>query len=186
MKWIHLKHEYYACVDDEDYEKVSQYLWRHSHRTGYARCDELEDITLHELLLGKAGEDKAIDHINRAPWDNRRSNIQIVPTWQNGVNRGLPVNPPFPTDSEMLEAKNQRYDLKYGERHKSIRSLKIRGQHKHQKNHHARKKVADDLGNIFESIADAASFYGIKSPAGISQCCLGRTKACYGRVWRYV
>lgn len=186
MKWIHLMHEFYACVDDEDYEKVSQYLWRHLHKSGYGRCDELDDISLHVFLLGEQGEGVEIDHINRAPWDNRRSNLRAVPCWQNIKNKGIPLNPPFPTQEEMDMAKRQRDVLKYGEKHAAVRSNKRRGNHKHQKNHHARRKVSDDLGNVFDSVKEAAIFYDIKSSSSISRCCGGFVRTTHGRVWRYV
>lgn len=183
MKWIHTVMEFYTCIDDEDYETVSQYIWRNSKL--YAKCFEMNDLFLHEFLMGSPPAGFHIDHINRCPWDNRRSNLRIVSISENTKNRGLPINPLTPSELEKEAAKEQRLLIKYSEKHVRIRSEKKRGFHKHQKNIHAKKKVVDDLGNVFDSVSDASLFYGLRSSSGISMCLSGSKKTAKGRVWKY-
>ena len=96
MKWIHAGHEYYACVDDDDFEKIKEWVWR-SHPKFYFRCSHENDILLHHAILGIPPKDMEIDHINRATWDNRKSNLRLVQKWENQMNKGTPENAPSPS-----------------------------------------------------------------------------------------
>lgn len=87
-----------AIVDEEDYERVSQFKWCaikgrdtwYAHRTvrkseGLAKSS----IRLHHFILGMtadiAGE---IDHRNGNGLDNRKQNLRMATAGQNRVNSG--------------------------------------------------------------------------------------------------
>ena len=42
---------------------------------------------MHQLIMGKQGEGKRIDHINRDIRDNRKANLRVVTIIQNATNR---------------------------------------------------------------------------------------------------
>lgn len=193
MKWIYLTNEFYTCIDDEDFEEVSKYIWVfHGKGYAYRRSRTFGTIFLHNLLMSyDKNENKEVDHINRAQWDNRKSNLRIVERWQNNMNRGIPDNPPFPTDEEKIEAKKQR---------ESVRVIVVKQALLQKvKNTPPRKKIGpyyygkiiDDLGNIYESASLAAKAVGALRTCGrgngtsITACCKGRRKSCYGRKWSY-
>jgi hypothetical protein len=83
----HCGYEYF--IDKEDYEKIKNYTW-HKHKDGYLRTryDVVDGknkyILLHNLLLDRYEKlDNDVDHINRKPYDNRRSNLRIVTHAEN-------------------------------------------------------------------------------------------------------
>jgi hypothetical protein len=176
MKWIHLTHEYYSCVDNESYEKVSHLLWRHSNKCyARARLPGGRDIFLHSLILGEIPLGMEIDHINRCPWDNRISNLRIVPKWENQRNKGIPLYAPLPTEQEKFDAKNQRSLLKANkEISKQKRADRIT------------RPVGDDLGNVYSSCAEAAIALGVKTGSNIAQSARGNRVEAYGRKWKYL
>jgi len=83
---------YAYYIDKEDYEKIIKYTW-HKHKDGYLRTRyDIVDgknkyILLHNFLLGRfdASKDDA-DHINRLPYDNRKSNLRVVSHNENMQN----------------------------------------------------------------------------------------------------
>lgn len=186
MKWIHLGHEYFACIDEADYEKVSQYIWRH-HPRGYARTHQVyfegRDIFLHTYLIG-AGDDMEVDHLNRAPWDNRRANLRVVEKWQNQQNKGNPMNAPTPTLSEMEEAKRQRASLKQSQNYYSMAAKKNQNLKKRIVTK-IDKKVRDCKGNVFPSAVAASKHHGGRHSSNIHRS-IREGKVCYGRTWEYV
>ena len=64
-------------IDKEDYEKVKQYKWGLS---------ELNRIYLHQFLIGEIDKEKVIDHIDRNPLNNCKSNLRIVSHSINSTN----------------------------------------------------------------------------------------------------
>lgn len=81
-------------VDPEDFEKyVKGYSF--SLNKGYVmyscRTDGLNKKLLHRIIMGEP-ESMLIDHINRNPLDNRRSNLRICTHQQNQCNRGKQSN----------------------------------------------------------------------------------------------
>ena len=93
-KEISLKNGGFAIVDDADYELVSRFNWGRSlvpwalnYVTGYALADNgVYYSNLHRFLL-QAPERVKVDHINRNPLDNRRSNLRLATDSQSAQNR---------------------------------------------------------------------------------------------------
>lgn len=82
-----------ALVDDEDYDRVSQYKW-HSNphgRTTYAQRtdrsgDQRTTELLHRFILRTSAED-LVDHIDGDGLNNTRSNLRLATHSQNMKNR---------------------------------------------------------------------------------------------------
>lgn len=97
MKRIPLTQNQVALVDDEDYERLSQFKWhahykplanrfiaqRHLPQQGMSR----PITTMHREILGPIPDGQEIDHKNRDTLDNRRSNLRICSHQQNCWNR---------------------------------------------------------------------------------------------------
>lgn len=73
-----------VLVDEEDWEKISQYGWSISKNKNYVRVESRINrklVRLHRFILGLTPEDKrVVDHINRNPLDNRKCNLRIAET----------------------------------------------------------------------------------------------------------
>ncbi len=83
-------------ISAEDYDMVAVRRWHLSYarkastnRKAYARVQTKQgdkNIKLHRLLL-KAEKSDIVDHINRDPLDNRRSNLRFATLSENQRNR---------------------------------------------------------------------------------------------------
>lgn len=78
-----------TLIDDDDYKKSTKYEWGLSGR-GYVsksikRNNKWHTLYLHHFLMGTFDE---IDHIDRNPLNNQRSNLRIVTRSQNQMNKG--------------------------------------------------------------------------------------------------
>lgn len=96
---IYLKNvQKYALVDSCDAERVSLYSWwqmtglSHKYVCGYRRGSGRagvlgvdNKIYLHRFILG-AKKGQIVDHKNRNPLDNRRSNLRLCTRGQNSAN----------------------------------------------------------------------------------------------------
>ncbi len=74
-----------AVIDLEDVEKCKPYKWAFVNRYVISRIHG-KNVRLHRFLLDYYG-DKVIDHIDRNPLNNRRSNMRIVEITINNCNR---------------------------------------------------------------------------------------------------
>jgi len=95
MKQIELTQGQVALVDDEDYEWLSQWLWFfHRHPVGgYAeRRDGRKLLGMHVAIARRIGLIGRVDHENRDKLDNRRVNLRLATTSQNGANRKVQRN----------------------------------------------------------------------------------------------
>lgn len=78
-----------ALIDLDDIERVSQYKW---HLDGKGYVVGTNKIKLHRLIMNVWQEEfnrsiNVIDHINRNPLDNRKSNLRIVSQAENNRNK---------------------------------------------------------------------------------------------------
>lgn len=90
------KPKVYAIIDDEDFEKVSQYTWYLNTNSKnivkrYAYCfpNGLNQgiLMMHRLVTGLSESDKRIpDHKNHNTLDNRKQNLKIVTRSGNSMN----------------------------------------------------------------------------------------------------
>jgi len=135
---------------------------------------------MHNFLMGPIPDGLEVDHINRSPWDNRRSNLRLITRSENTQNHGLPISPPFPTREEMAEAKTQRAETKR-------RSKRCSNAAKKRRNWTTSEKpVKDDLGNYYRSAAEAARAIGVPNGGNITAVCRGERPTAYNRAWSYV
>lgn len=91
MKEIPLSQGKVAIIDDEDYERVSQYGWCYSSTIGYAVSSRKHDgkkLLMHRFIMN-VPKDKVTDHINRDKLDNRKENLRICSRAQNNCNMGV-------------------------------------------------------------------------------------------------
>jgi len=87
MKTIQIK-DYTILVDDEDYDRVMCKSW-YVAANGYVRHKSTDgSFFLHRYILNYAGE-LPIDHIDRNPRNNCKSNLRIVEPWVNNLNSKL-------------------------------------------------------------------------------------------------
>ena len=94
IKKIKLTQGKFALVDDEDYEKISNYKWHASKRnkTFYAERgvtvapNERRKIGMHNEIMDSP-DGKTIDHINNNGLDNRKENLRFSTQYQQTLNR---------------------------------------------------------------------------------------------------
>lgn len=75
---------------DDDLD-ISDFRSWYVNSHGYVRCRkkrDLKDYFIHRLILGlEKGNKQLVDHINGNKLDNRRSNLRLVTSSQNCMNR---------------------------------------------------------------------------------------------------
>lgn len=76
--------------DKTDYELLSKYKWN-VHQYGYVRAkvwldDESSQLVYMHRLIMSFPEDMDVDHINHKRYDNRRSNLRVIPHSENMKN----------------------------------------------------------------------------------------------------
>lgn len=82
-----------TIIDDDDYDKVTQFSWHLSHG-GYAVRNaringKYENQGLHRFIFGLTSKNKErIDHINGDKLNNSKSNLRICSHSENLMNRG--------------------------------------------------------------------------------------------------
>jgi hypothetical protein len=90
--------EHTVSVDDEDWEIVSKHTWRVSTEDGYLKGVHTNvrengrrtTLKLHQLLMGPVplGYDN-IDHIDRNPLNNCRTNLRFATLSEQQINQGM-------------------------------------------------------------------------------------------------
>lgn len=91
-KKIKLTQGKHAIVDDEDFERLSQYKWYYHHE-GYAVRNSKENmrrrlISMHRII-NNTPDGKVTDHINGDKLDNRKSNLRSCTHAENARNSKL-------------------------------------------------------------------------------------------------
>jgi len=97
MKRIPLTQGYEAIVDDEDYERVSQYHWSvliaphsrmiYAHRGQYISPGKKKEIRLHRFIMNVTDSRIYVDHINHNALDCRKENMRLSKAHENSRNK---------------------------------------------------------------------------------------------------
>ena len=91
MKEIQLTQGMVALVDDEDYERLSQYKWSAVKQGGtyYAIRSSKDRVTIrmHREVLGLTDRKIFCDHINHNGVDNQKHNLRTCTATQNQHNQ---------------------------------------------------------------------------------------------------
>lgn len=93
-----------ALVDDEDFDRVSckrWYLWIADHTTYsvpycHVKGPKRTTVKMHRLILNlppDLSRTNPVDHIDGNPLNNQKSNLRVVPTFANTMNRSKNVKP---------------------------------------------------------------------------------------------
>jgi len=84
--------------DLEDYDKIKDYCW-YKNRNGYMVTNMKTDNNkkficfLHKIIMNSPRRSKTVvDHINRNPSDNRKTNLRIVTQAKNCINKSKQLN----------------------------------------------------------------------------------------------
>lgn len=93
MKKIKLTKGQFAIIDDEDFQRVSQYRWHAMQSktddfyavSSFLRRKAGEIMLMHRFILN-APKEFLVDHINHNPLDNRKINLRLSTTNQNHMN----------------------------------------------------------------------------------------------------
>lgn len=89
MKTISVGKGRVSIVDDEDFERVSQFNW--VARKIQGKFYVMKMLWLHRVIMN-APDGVLVDHINGNPLDNRRSNLRLCTHKENMRNRGKSKN----------------------------------------------------------------------------------------------
>lgn len=78
-------------IDEEDLFKIKHITW-HVNDKGYVNGNfKGKHVILHRFLMNPK-DNEEVDHINRKPYDNRKSNLRICNRAKNAMNRSKPKN----------------------------------------------------------------------------------------------
>ncbi len=104
MRKIKLTQGKYALVDDEDFERLSQYKWnawrnKYKHNitfyaihTIFRKGKNPSAIRMHRMILGVTDPKIQVDHRNCNGLNNQKKNLRICTDQQNKQNRGKQRN----------------------------------------------------------------------------------------------
>ena len=87
--YTHNGEEFY--FDLEDYGKIKDYCWCMSDKKKYVSNSRF-GIRMHRLIMGCNDKNLVVDHINHITYDNRKENLRICTSSQNGMNKSRPNN----------------------------------------------------------------------------------------------
>lgn len=89
MKNINVGQDLVAIVDDEDFERISQFDWIARKIEGKVYAVKM--LYLHRVIMN-APAGMVVDHINGDSLDNRRSNLRLCTPAENARNRSKKKN----------------------------------------------------------------------------------------------
>lgn len=79
----------YVWIDKADQEWAAQYNWVMRPDGYIIRRNGTSTTRMHREMMGlQPGDPREVDHKNRKPWDNRRSNLRICLHRENRQNNG--------------------------------------------------------------------------------------------------
>lgn len=91
-KYIKLKNGDETIVDDEDFEMLNSHKWsKMTYPVTYIKCDILKrykTMFMHNIIMPTI-KGFQVDHIDRNPLNNQKSNLRICTKYQNALNKGL-------------------------------------------------------------------------------------------------
>ena len=77
-----------AIIDSEDWPKIKDRKWCLSRIYVATKKEKGKSAYLHHAIMGEPDKGFEIDHINRNPLDNRKSNLRVCTRSQNAWNSG--------------------------------------------------------------------------------------------------
>lgn len=98
-----------ALIDIEDIEKVKSYKWNCSNNYVRTNTENIQS-PLHRFILNITDDNIVVDHINRNPLDNRKSNLRIASSQQNAFN--LTTNNQFGISGIYYDNENSKYNVR--------------------------------------------------------------------------
>lgn len=84
-KKIPLPNEQFAIVDDDDYQRISQYKWHVMSNRNNSQAYAVTKIRMHRMIID-APIGVMVDHINGDTLDNRKCNLRVCTNSQNQQN----------------------------------------------------------------------------------------------------
>ena len=83
-----------AMIDAEDIDKVRGHRLHIStaHNRRYRRVVTNDNVSLHNLIVGKPPEGKIVDHADTDTMNNRKYNLRIINLSESGMNRSKSAN----------------------------------------------------------------------------------------------
>lgn len=90
-RWVALTKNQFALVDESDFEAVSKFRWRYSNgyaSTGGGPRSKIKPMQMQRMLMVGTSDcgKMVVDHIDRNPLNNRRSNLRLITHAQNLAN----------------------------------------------------------------------------------------------------
>lgn len=90
-RWVALTRNQFCLVDESDYETVSMFRWRYSNgyaSTGGGQRSKIKAVQMQRMLMVGSADvgDLVVDHIDRNPLNNRRSNLRLITHAENLAN----------------------------------------------------------------------------------------------------
>jgi hypothetical protein len=82
----------FALVDDADYDPLRRFEWwlsKNGYAVGFVPADGKFRLTYMHRLILNAAPGQLVDHINRNPLDNQRTNLRLATPRQNGQNKRI-------------------------------------------------------------------------------------------------
>ena|SRR5437870_7547333 len=91
MKEVKLTNYGVTLVDDEDFEKVSQFNWMAYLNGGrlYAITNKFPQIWMHRLIMGVSDPEILVDHSDKNGLNNRKYNLRICNKRLNAANSDI-------------------------------------------------------------------------------------------------
>ena len=112
-----------VLLDNDDYERLKDYNWRVSDQ-GYAirhveQKGKQTNIKLHSYILENQ-PGLSVDHIDRNPLNNQRSNLRLVTQREQVINRGMMKNNTSSVKGVVYHIRFHKWQAQIGHNNKMI------------------------------------------------------------------